>query len=77
MDDINAGSDVGESMRSGEQSLALELLVQIPMCSSIQCEWGTKHEGAQIVVLVKIRDTVLQFIGVKERLHISQLDVCL
>lgn len=77
MDDIDAGLDVGESVGGGEQSLALELLVQVAVRSPVQREGSTEHESAQVVVLVKVRDAILQLIRVEERLHVSQLDVCL
>lgn len=77
LDDVDAGFHVGESMRGGEHSLALELLVKLAMCSPVPREGSAEHKGPQIVVLVEVRDAVLQFIGVKERFHVSQLDVCL
>lgn len=74
MDDVDAGLDVREGMRGGENGLAFELFVQVPVCPSVQGEGGAVDETPQVVVLVKVGDTVLHLVRVEVRLHICDLD---
>lgn len=67
--------DVGEGMVCAQQSLALVLLMQLPVSTPIGCEGRAEQEGAQPVVAVKVGHTVLELIGVKVWFHICDLDV--
>lgn len=62
-------------MRRCEDSFTFVLLVQLAMCSPIQSEGSTVHEVTQVVVLVKISDSFLQLIRVKEWLNVGDLKV--
>lgn len=74
VDDVNACLDVREGVGGGEDGLAFELFVQVPVCPPIQSEGGAVDETSQVVVLVKVSDAVLHLIRVKVRLHICDLD---
>lgn len=74
MDDVDPCLDVRESVGRGEDGLALELFVQVPVRPPVQGERGAVHETPQVVVLVKVGDAVLHLVRVKVRLHISDLD---
>lgn len=56
---IHPGLDVWKSMRCGEHSLALVLLVEITMRPAIQSEWSTEQECPKVVVFIKVGDAVL------------------
>lgn len=75
MDDVDAGLDVGEGVRGGENGLAFVLLVQVAVCPSVQRERRAVHERAQVIVFVKVRDALLQLVGVKEGFHVCDLKV--
>ena len=77
MDDVDPCLDVRESVGGGQDGLAFELFMQIPMCPPIQGERGAVHKTSQVVVLVKVGDAVLHLIRVEVRLHICDLDECL
>ena len=77
MDDVDACLDVRERVGGGEDGLAFELLVQVPVCPPIQSEGGAVDETSQVVVLVKVSDAVLHLVRVEVRLHICDLDECL
>lgn len=74
MDDVDAGLNVGEGVRGGEDGLPLELLVQVTVRPPIQRERRAVDEAAQVVVFVKVRDAVLHLVRVKVRLHVRYLD---
>lgn len=75
VDNVDASLDVWEGMRRGKDSFAFVLLVQLAMCTAVQGEGSTIHEGTQIVVLVEVGDAFFQFISVKVRLDIGDLKV--
>lgn len=75
MDDIDPGFNVGEGVGRGQDSFALELLVQLPVSSAVQGEGGAVHEPPQVVVFVEVSDPVLHLIGVKVGLHVGYLNV--
>lgn len=77
MDDVDAGFDVRKSVGGGEDGLAFVLLVQVAVGPAVQRERRAVHECAQVVVLVKVRDALLQLVGVEEGLHVCDLKVCL
>lgn len=77
MDDINAGLDVGEGVGGSEDGLAFVLLMQVTVGPTVQRKRCTVHERAQVIVLVKVCDALLQLVSVEERLHICDLKVCL
>lgn len=77
MDDIDAGLDVGEGVGGSEDGLAFVLLMQVAVGPTVQRERCTVHECAQVIVLVKVCDALLQLVSVKERLHICDLKECL
>ncbi len=77
MDDVDAGLDVGEGVGGGEDGLAFVLLVQVTVGPAVQRERRTVHERAQVIVLVKVRDALLQLVSVEEGLHVCDLQVCL
>lgn len=74
VDDVDARLDVGEGVGGGEDGLALVLLVQVPVRAPVQREGGAVDETPEVVVLVKVSDAVLHFIGVEVRLHVGDLD---
>lgn len=74
VDDVNACFDVRERVRGGQDGLAFELFVQVPVCPSIQSEGGAVDKTSQVVIFVKVSDPVLHFIRVKIRLHVRDLD---
>lgn len=59
MDNIDACLDVREGMRCCKDGFAFVLLVQVAVGSAVQSEGSTVHEGAQVVVLVKVGDSFL------------------
>lgn len=59
VNNIDACLDVGEGMRCCKNGFAFVLLVQVAVCSAVQSEGSTVHEGAQVVVLVKVGDSFL------------------
>lgn len=73
MNDIDAGLDVRECMRGGEDGLPFVLLVQVTMRTAVKRKWCAVHEHAQVVVLVEIGDALLQLVRVEERLCIRNL----
>lgn len=77
VDDVYPCLDVREGVGGGEDGLAFELFMQIPMCPPIQGERGAVHKTSQVVVLVKVGYAVLHLISVEVRLHICDLDECL
>lgn len=77
MDDVDPCLDVREGVGGGEDGLAFELFVQVPVCSPIQGERSAVDETSQVVVLVKVCDAVFHFVSVKVRLHVCDLDECL
>lgn len=74
MDDVDARLDVREGVGGGEDGLALVLLVQVPVRPPVQREGGAVDEAPEVVVLVKVSDAVLHFVGVEVRLHVGDLD---
>lgn len=74
MDDVDAGLDVGEGVGGGEDGLALELLVQVPVGSPVQGEGRAVDKAAQVVVLIEVGDAVLHLVRVEVRLHVRDLD---
>lgn len=77
MDDIDAGLDVGKGVGGSEDGLAFVLLMQVAVGPPVQRERRTVHECAQVIVLVKVSDALLQLVSVEERLHICDLKECL
>lgn len=77
MDDVDPCLDVREGVGGGEDGLAFELFVQVPVRPPIQSERSAVDETSQVVVLVKVRDAIFHFISVKVRLHVCDLDECL
>lgn len=77
MDDVDASLDVREGVGRGEDGLAFELFVQVPMGPPIQSEGGAVDETPQVVVLVKVSDAVLHLVCVEVWLHVCDLDECL
>lgn len=77
MENIDACLDVREGMRGCQDGFAFVLLIQVTVGSAIQSEGSTVHEGTQIVVLIKVRDSFLQLVCVEEGLNIGDLEVCL
>lgn len=75
MHDVYPRLDVRERVRCCEDCFAFVLLVQLAMRSPIQSEGSTVHEVTQVVVLVKIGNSFLQLIRVKEWLHVGDLEV--
>lgn len=61
-------------MGGGEDGLAFELFVQVPMGPPIQSERGTVDETSQVIVFVKVGDAVLHLVCVKVGLHICNLN---
>lgn len=74
VDDVDAGFDVGESVRGSENGLSFELFMQVTVSSSIECERRAVDEAAQVVILVEVRDAVLHFISVKIWFNICDLN---
>lgn len=74
VNDVDAGLDVREGMGGGEDGLAFELFMQVPVCPPIQSERGAVDKTAQVVVLVEVSDAVLHLICIKVWLHICDLD---
>lgn len=74
VDDVDARLDVREGVGGGEDGLALVLLVQVPVRPPVQREGGAVDEAPEVVVLVKVSDAVLHFVGVEVRLHVRDLD---
>ena len=62
-------------MQHGKDGLALVLLVQVAVGAAVQRERRAVHEGAQVVVLVEVRDPLLQLVRVEEGLHVGDLQV--
>ena len=77
MYDVDAGLDVGEGMRGGEDGLPFELLVEVAVRTAIQREGRTVDKAPQVVVLVEVSDAVLHLVRIEEGLHIRDLDVSL
>lgn len=75
MNDIDTCLDVGEGVRRCEDGFAFVLLVQIAVCSAVQREGSAVHEGAQVVVLVEVSDSLLQLVCVEERFDVGDLEV--
>lgn len=75
MNDVDARLDVREGVRRGEDGFPFVLLDQVAVRSAVQRERRAVHEGAQVVVLVKVGDPLLQLVGVEERLHVGDLEV--
>lgn len=75
VNDVDACLDVREGVRRGEDGFPLVLLDQVAVCTAVQRERRAVHEGAQVVVLVKVGDPLLQLVGVEERLHVGDLEV--
>lgn len=59
VDNVDACLDVREGMRCSKNGFAFVLLVQVAVSSAVQCERSAVHEGAQVVVLVKVGDPFL------------------
>ena len=74
VDDVDACLDVWEGVGGGEDGLALVLLVQVTVGAAVQSEGCAVHEGAQVVVLVKVGDPLLQLVCVEEGLHVRDLE---
>ena len=74
VDDVDACLDVRERVGGGEDGLAFELLVQVPVGTPIQSERGAVDETSQVVVLVEVSDAILHLVRVEVRLHICDLD---
>lgn len=74
VDDVDSCLYIGEGVRRRQDGFALVLLVQVAVCPAIQGEGSAVHEGAKVVVLVKIGDPFLQLIGVKVWLNIGDLE---
>lgn len=75
MDDVYPGFNVRESVGCRQDCFTLELLMQLPMSSAIQCEGRAVHETPQVVVFVEVSYPVLHLICVKVRLHVGYLNV--
>lgn len=74
MDDVDPCLDVRKGVRGGENSLSLELFVQISVCPAIQCEGCAVNKATQVVVFVKVCDAVLHLVRVEIRFHVGYLD---
>lgn len=59
MDNVDARLDVRERVRRRQDGFALVLLVEVAVRAAVQSEGGAVHEGAQVVVLVKVGDSLL------------------
>ena len=75
--DVDAGLDVGEGMRGGEDGLPFELLVEVAVCTAVQREGRAVDKASQVVVLVEVGDAVLHLVRVEEGLHVRDLNVSL
>lgn len=73
--DIDACLDVRKSVRRGQDGFALVLLIQVAVRSAVQRERSTVHEGAQVVVLVKVGNPLLHLVRVEVWLHVGDLEV--
>lgn len=74
VDNVDACLDVREGVGGGQDGLAFELLVQVPVGPPIQRKGGAVDETTQVVVLVKVGDAVLHLVSVEVGLHVSDLD---
>lgn len=64
-------------MHGGEDGLPLVLLVELASRPSALGEGRGVHEAPQVEVLLKVCQTILHLIVVKEWLHESDLDISL
>ncbi len=77
LDDIDAGLDIGEGMHGGEDGLPLVLLVEFTPRPSALGEGRCVHEAPQVEVFLKVGQPVFHLIVIKERFHVSDLDISL
>lgn len=75
VDDVHTGLYVREGVRRCEDCFAFVLLMKVAVCPAVQSKGSAVHEGAKVVVLVKISDSFFQLVSVKVRLDIGDLEV--
>lgn len=75
VDDVDARLDVREGVRRRQDAFAFVLFVQVAVGSAVQCEGSTVHEGTQVVVLVKVGDSLLELVRVEEWFNVGDLEV--